>query len=382
MEIRSRIAAETAAVVPFHCIICFEEFNLHERLPVVLPCGHTFVCAPCSKRLKRCMECREPLFYTIPKHNNNNINHSKGPSSSSSSPMTCASQSQQQPARQSRLAATTGVNNISSSSSSGGGRYSPAPLTPPHPSMGSSPPHPSTVTKVLFPIPKNLVLIAMMEAARSAQKPALLDGDLDTSEQVPFIDDSSLNQNDGDEFDLKRILTGVATLSGSCGTFVVKAKEGLSILPSIPDIQGILPTIPDVQDPAPPRAAVTAGDSKLTVADLNISGDDHHHPARPILEEGHSSPLDILEPPLRLEQGQTVQVVTFDDGYAKLARGMGFVKAKHNELVKGMSHSFDTIFFVLVLTHHPCYAQKTNSWGTFGPFLPSRGTTPDVGTTK
>jgi len=46
----------------FHCVICFEAFHLVDRPPVVLPCGHTYLCEPCSKRLKRCMECRTSLF--------------------------------------------------------------------------------------------------------------------------------------------------------------------------------------------------------------------------------------------------------------------------------------------------------------------------------
>mmetsp|Transcript_32562 Transcript_32562/g.36074 ORF Transcript_32562/g.36074 Transcript_32562/m.36074 type:complete len:791 (+) Transcript_32562:348-2720(+) len=46
-----------------HCTICFESFNLTDRTPVVLPCGHTFLCLPCSKRLTKCMECRTPLFF-------------------------------------------------------------------------------------------------------------------------------------------------------------------------------------------------------------------------------------------------------------------------------------------------------------------------------
>lgn len=46
-----------------NCIICFDEFDTSDKVPVVLPCGHTFVCRECSLRLNRCMECREPLYY-------------------------------------------------------------------------------------------------------------------------------------------------------------------------------------------------------------------------------------------------------------------------------------------------------------------------------
>lgn len=49
-------------IVDLHCIICFDAFTLDERPPVILPCGHTYVCAQCAKRLDKCMECRKPLF--------------------------------------------------------------------------------------------------------------------------------------------------------------------------------------------------------------------------------------------------------------------------------------------------------------------------------
>jgi len=45
----------------FHCMICFEEFDPQTNYPVVLPCGHTYVCVECANRLDKCMECRTPL---------------------------------------------------------------------------------------------------------------------------------------------------------------------------------------------------------------------------------------------------------------------------------------------------------------------------------
>src|SRR6056300_1362108 len=49
----------------FHCTICFESLNLTDRAPVVLPCGHTYICELCAKRLDKCMECRKPLTSTV-----------------------------------------------------------------------------------------------------------------------------------------------------------------------------------------------------------------------------------------------------------------------------------------------------------------------------
>ena len=45
----------------FHCIICFDPFEPETNYPVVLPCGHTYVCVVCANRLDKCMECRTPL---------------------------------------------------------------------------------------------------------------------------------------------------------------------------------------------------------------------------------------------------------------------------------------------------------------------------------
>mmetsp|Transcript_26453 Transcript_26453/g.56836 ORF Transcript_26453/g.56836 Transcript_26453/m.56836 type:complete len:120 (+) Transcript_26453:218-577(+) len=49
----------------FHCMICFEEFDPQTNYPVVLPCGHTYVCIACANRLDKCMECRTPLTMKI-----------------------------------------------------------------------------------------------------------------------------------------------------------------------------------------------------------------------------------------------------------------------------------------------------------------------------
>ena len=42
-------------------MICFEEFDPQTNYPVVLPCGHTYVCIECANKIDICMECRTPL---------------------------------------------------------------------------------------------------------------------------------------------------------------------------------------------------------------------------------------------------------------------------------------------------------------------------------
>mmetsp|Transcript_5704 Transcript_5704/g.14245 ORF Transcript_5704/g.14245 Transcript_5704/m.14245 type:complete len:136 (+) Transcript_5704:311-718(+) len=67
-----------ASPFSFHCMICFEEFDNETRFPVVLPCGHTYVCNVCAQRLDKCMECRTPLIEIIPQSNECTV-ASRGP---------------------------------------------------------------------------------------------------------------------------------------------------------------------------------------------------------------------------------------------------------------------------------------------------------------
>lgn len=268
MEARSRVAATAAAVVPFHCIICFDEFNLADRPPMVLPCGHTYVCLPCTKRLKRCMECREPLF--VPVRN----------------------QQQQQPQQQVRTSSSYASRRYGVSSSS-----PQTPATPPHASFPqSSPP-----AQVPLPIPKNIVLLSLMEAAqRQAQeqiKEAQKEGSIDVDSVSSSQAEDDEEEEEEDQFDLNRIITGMATLSGPCGTYAVK-ETSLVIVPNDPRTASLSDAEEKKQEPA---------DESCIAAE-----------------------------PYALEQGQTVQVVEFEDGIAKLARGEGYIVANSSQLVKGM----------------------------------------------
>jgi hypothetical protein len=124
-----------------HCVICYEEFDLKERPPVVLPCGHTYVCSICAKRIKICHECREPLYWnppkqTQPQHFNNQNNIHRSPATS----------------RYSRY----------------NSRYSPS--TPPHPGGGGGNKPPEKREEVPLPCPKNVVLMEMIEAKQRQER--------------------------------------------------------------------------------------------------------------------------------------------------------------------------------------------------------------------
>ena len=45
----------------FHCTICFEQLNLTNKAPVILPCGHTYICEECAQSLDECVKCNRIL---------------------------------------------------------------------------------------------------------------------------------------------------------------------------------------------------------------------------------------------------------------------------------------------------------------------------------
>jgi hypothetical protein len=195
------------ADVALHCIVCYEEFSVKDRPPVVLPCGHTYVCLACSKRLKRCMECREPLFWTPPSHSQKQLPHMLNmPNSRSTAPY--------------RYGAPAPMPNR--------GRYSPAPHTPPQ----SVPPG-AKEEPLPLPLPKNLVLIELIESvARQERFLREARGDLGEDEE-PLEDE----EEEDEESKLEKNLAGMSALTGPCGTYAVRESEGLAVLPFDPNKQ-------------------------------------------------------------------------------------------------------------------------------------------------
>ncbi|KAG7362236.1 zinc finger C3HC4 type domain containing protein [Nitzschia inconspicua] len=271
----------SASQVSLHCIICYEQFDLKDRHPVVLPCGHTYVCVVCAKRLKKCMECREPLFWNPP----------KAPPASSMMMMNHhqhhhPSALQHRSPAHSRYSTTRTVGRMSAA------RFSPAPQTPPHPSMAvtagtgtasasnnnNSNNNSGNATGTVLadepmplPLPKNLVLMEMIEAKERQQRllreakrqeqehtlqrqqeaqlqklqEALEGGDGHEVDVVVVEDnliDAEAEEEDDDDDDeeeedwlLDPTLSGMAAFSGSCGTYVVREPLGLVVLPLDPN---------------------------------------------------------------------------------------------------------------------------------------------------
>ena len=329
--------ASAPAEVALHCIICYEEFDLKDHHPVVLPCGHTYVCIVCAKRLKKCMECREPLFWNPPKAippPNNNLHRSPA-----------------HPRYRGRMSAA---------------RYSPAPQTPPHPSMPNAgekkEEHP-------LPLPKNVVLMEMIEAkerqqrllqeARRQEQEAMLrkqelqlqqlqdqlesgdDGDVAATNNMNLMDDEADDDEEEDEFLLDPALSGMAAFTGACGTYVVREPLGLVVLPQDPNRKHQQPAQSPGASPAASHVgAVVSGtfsyeqelERKPAPQPPTIPLDDHDEKKEP---EDDLRPSGSRREPFSLEEGQKVQVVGVEEGVYQLARGAGYIVATVNQLVKG-----------------------------------------------
>jgi hypothetical protein len=167
-----------------------------------------------------------------------------------------------------------------------GDRSSPDPSTPPR--QQSQFPGP-----LALPIPKNVVLLSMMEAAGRQKK---IDGqqkkEAEDTDSVESGVDS--HEEEAEQFDLGAIISSMATMSGPCGTYAVRERFGLAVLPGDPR-----------------RNRSFSGEREADVPE----------PARE-------------REPFSLTFGQKLQIVDFRDGVAKLARGEGYVVATSSQLVK------------------------------------------------
>jgi len=406
METRSKVAAAAASVVPFHCVICFDEFNLKDRTPMVLPCGHTYVCCQCTRRLKRCMECREPLFVSgtalTAKSCAAGLGTGGGFGLGCHNSAFSAAGGSVSGARISSTGSVYGRSAYGSTSSYHSQSTTPSAAASHPPVMTSStlhlPPSSQQLANMIpLPIPKNLVLMSMMEAAqRQAMEDSqsLVKGGSAASSSSSSSDD---DDDDDEEFNLDRIISGMATLSGPCGTYSVAVDTGLAVLPSDPRKQPkndddvatkeeedddeqrredevimivesgeMLPKEEKKEEEAGASTVQTEVEvvtSKKHVAEdeekKKLNSDDvpairktstatteEDGEAASEEEESEGASADSVEAvtgarsgaePIILRKGQSVQVVDFQDGVAKLARGEGYIVATTSQLVKGES---------------------------------------------
>ena len=282
----------------FHCMICYDEFeNEGTRYPVVLPCGHTYVCKRCGDRLDKCMECREPLYMTFVPETNNAA--PTPPSSISARPYWSSA----------RSSSTTASSYNSRTQPKG--------------------PRDQKPMKKRLPLPKNVVLLSLIDATQlaSGDRQSILEEPICPGiETMPSTDATSggvmskLEADEEEENQRAQFATSVS--AGIAGTYAVAVQEGLQIFPKRP------PTLT--------RSSSVMTDEDVDSLVHKVKQDQNSLKGAPDSIERSSSASDDTEM-AHLVCGDRIQVVSVEQGWAKLARGYGFVRADKNQIVKVMN---------------------------------------------
>mmetsp|Transcript_25548 Transcript_25548/g.41944 ORF Transcript_25548/g.41944 Transcript_25548/m.41944 type:complete len:584 (-) Transcript_25548:149-1900(-) len=279
-----------ASPFSFHCMICFEEFDIDKRFPVVLPCGHTYICNECAGRLDKCMECRTPLVEFIPR---------KGPAAPNT-------------VRGGR-GGRNGANN-----------------QPPPPPI-----------KKRLPLPKNVVLMSLIEATELAAENVQGQEHEPSLHESPMIAPSVMDFEDDEE---EKIKTGTTLAISDCGTYAVAAKDGLEIFPSRPESlhssghehsEEDVDTLVRFFHMDHKLDLYNSSDNTATASNAKGTDPDGERLDGGIADDKKTEDEPRKEaPPGRLSWGDRVQIVSTQNGWAKLARGYGYVRAGHQQLVK------------------------------------------------
>lgn len=327
-----------AEALSFHCIVCYEVFDSEVNYPVILAgCGHTYVCVNCANRLTKCMECRTSLLY----------------------PLEC------DPAYHAALAAAEKEEKMRAAQSRKPRDRSVA-LPPSNPNQ---PIRVKPEDRMRLPTPKNLVLLSLMEATIGTLAAS---NSVDLAEQMEN-NTTNINSNSiPEDFEGKRIMAGVNIVTGGCGTYAVTSKTGVTVYPwkttKAGSRQDATMTHQKENNFPPLLPAKKEQDSLVTSTHsqslehifYSVTQLPSTNSIQPILkswsfteqqkqdgslyhttnkEEQNNNNL-IRRSPFRLKFADRVQVVEMEaDGWAKLARGNGYILAEHehgSDLVKGM----------------------------------------------
>lgn len=262
------------------------------------------------------MECRVPLFMTVPRPLANNP-----------------------------PAANAGRNVPSYRS------HRHVPPTPP------SPPVPPL--KKRLPLPKNVVLLSLIEATELATEDASSKPEA-SPRPIKTTNSSSMGSLDGgsarslddrsegvsasitinpEEVEEERIRLGTSMAVSVAGTYAVTDEAGLPIFPHRPS-RSKRPTTHSAEESSASRDSASGKQTSTEDVDKLVR---HFHLDNKIETEQTTAAEDELkenrikeQPPMRLSCGDRVQVVAIEGRWAKLARGYGYVRADDNKLVKGM----------------------------------------------
>lgn len=185
-------------------------------------------------------------------------------------------------------------------------------------SGGRNPPTPAI--KRRLPLPKNVVLMSLIEATELAAENVQGQTHEPSLNESPMVTPSVL---DFDDNEAEKIKTGTSLAISDCGTYAVAAKDGLEIFPSRPEA---LPFsgIDHSEDDVDTLVRFFHMDHNLDLGADGVPDD------KKMEEDSRKNAT-----PGRLSWGDRVQIVSTQNGWAKLARGYGFVRAGAQQLVKG-----------------------------------------------
>jgi hypothetical protein len=175
-----------------------------------------------------------------------------------------------------------------------------------------------------LPLPKNVVLLSLMEATERASIMA------QSTSKIDSLLDSSVEEDAGDQEvdEDEKIKSSTSWTIGECGTYVVAAKDGLQILPNCPTKSSGVDTDEENEDTPPEEDVNTLVRFFHLENQVEVSWSEEE-----ILKKASSEEIEPID--RILKYGDRVQIVSLDDGWAELARGYGFVRANALQLVKG-----------------------------------------------
>jgi len=214
------------------------------------------------------------------------------------------------------------------------------PPTPAHP-----PPAPG--------LPRNLVLLSIMEAAETSRTnlapPPAPQAEKQDGVSFPIAETV---QDFAEEFDAEeaRYLTGISEASSTCGTYAVADRQGLVVLRQRPQEgdsgSGRAPSGQGM-DGTKSICTVVGGGTFFPQSNRSENRSDSESSLKEQREAMNDTVEDVWKGgsgeegtklnrslPYVVKYGERVQVVDAEDGWVKLARGRGFLYASGSQLVK------------------------------------------------
>lgn len=208
---------------------------------------------------------------------------------------------------------------------------------------------PAQVQKKRLPLPKNVVLMSLMDATEAVTAtPAIVPpvsslSSPMTSPSRKVTKNSRETMMDEEEQEEEKIRFSTSLAASACGTYVVTCKEGMHIFPSKPE-ENDGDGANDVRTAASNNQ--TAGENDDIDAMVRFFHLDHKMALNAKDCDADRIAAINSTTPVQLSKGDRVQIVSIDGGWAKLARGYGYVRAGSGQVAKGVFTSFPSCTIV------------------------------------